>query len=263
LLLSKPGFADKLSRVAKKSFWRDCLDEMTSQIYCVPGDEHRVTAAAIERTGQSLHVKVCCAELLLSLLSQELKGLVRKQRDPDPDTDPDTETETETVAEKLCSRTIATNIINEQDCKVALLKSFEACNVLWTRYGHFILCDLPDLVTAMDTDDGPSDVSVHFVRSQASRLVDVMGKLCSYFAWLYVVNANLETSDIVWEVSCCIPKELDETIFDPSPYDDAADYSKEVKLCFLLNLDKRCVPGLKPMLADKLGVASKYNAIFG
>jgi hypothetical protein len=34
----------------------------------------------------------------------------------------------------------------------------------------YSICDLPDLEAAMEADDGPSDVSVHFVRLQASRL---------------------------------------------------------------------------------------------
>jgi hypothetical protein len=250
LLLSKPGFADKLSRVAKPSFWRDCLDQMTAPIYCVAGDEHRISAAAIERTGQSLHVKVCCAELFLALLSRELKGFVRKQHEPDTDS--------------LNAKPIVANILaRRRGAKEALEKSFKACTKLWSMYGHFILCDLPDLETAMDADDGPSDVSVHFVRSQASRLVQVMGKLCSYFAWLYGVKAHEGTSALVYLVNGSVPQDLEETTFDPAPFLDAADYSKEVKLSFLLNLDKRCVPQLKPLLAEMLGVATKYNAIFG
>jgi hypothetical protein len=58
-------------------------------------------------------------------------------------------------------------------------------------------------------------------------------------------------------------RELEETTFDPAPFSDAADYSKEVRLSFLLNLDKRSVPKLKPLLAEMLGVVTKYNAICG
>jgi hypothetical protein len=250
LLLAKPGFADKLSRVTKPSFWEDCLDQMTSLIYTVDGDEHRTTAAAIGRIGQSLHVKVCCAELFLALISRELDGFVRKQQEPD--------------AESLCSKPIVKQILaHRRGAKEALEKSVKACTQLWSMYGHFILCDLPDLETAMEADDGPSDSSVYFVRSQASRLMQVMGKLCSYLAWLYGVQAHESTSALAYLINDMMPQELEATAFDPTPFLDAADYSKEVKLNFLLNLDKRCVPQLKPTLAEMLGVATKYNAIFG
>jgi hypothetical protein len=250
LLLSKPGFADKLSRVAKPSFWEECLDQMTAPIYCVAGDEHRLSAAAIERTGQSLHVKVCCAELFLDLISRELKSFVRKRDDPD--------------AESLCSKPIVKHILDHpRRAKEALEKSLKACTELWSMYGHFILCDLPDLEAAMDAKDGPSDVSVHFVRSQACRLVKVMGKLCSYFAWLYGVDASENALSLAFLINSHAPQKLEETTFDPAPFPDAADYLKEVRLSFLLNLDKRCVPQLRPMLAERLGVATKYNAIFG
>jgi hypothetical protein len=236
--------------VAKPSFWGECLDQMTSPIYCVAGDEHRISAAAIERTGQSLHVKVCCAELFLSLLSRELKGFVRKQDESD--------------TESLCSKPIVKHILDHpRRAKEALEKSLKACTQLWSMYGHFILCDLPDLETAIDAKDGPTDVSVHFVRSQAGRLVKVMGKLSSYFAWLYGVDAHESTSSLAYLINGYVPQELEETTFDPAPFLDAADYSKEVRLSFLLNLDKRCVPQLKPALAEMLGVGAKYNAIFG
>jgi hypothetical protein len=131
-----------------------------------------------------------------------------------------------------------------------------------------LLCSTPWpiwqlLVTTQPMKNGPSDLSVHFVRSQASRLVKVMGKLCSYFAWLYGVDTHEGTSALAYLVSGISPQELEETTFDPAPFFDAADYLKEVKLSFLLNLDKRCVPQLKPILAEMLGVATKYNAIFG
>jgi hypothetical protein len=250
LLLSKPGFADKLSGVAKPSFWEECLDQMTAPMYCVAGDEHRISAAAIERTGQSLRVKVCCAELFLDLLSRELKGFVRKQHEPDTET--------------LCTKPIVKHILDHpRRGKEALEKSLKACTQLWSMYGHFILCDLPDLEAAMDTKDGPSDVSVHFVRSQASRLVKVMGKLCSYFAWLYGVDASEGIMALACLINANAPQELEETNFETAPFLDAADYSKEVRLNFLLNLDKRCVPQLKPALAGLLEVVTKYNAIFG
>jgi hypothetical protein len=122
LLQSKPGFADKLSRVAKPSFWEECLDQMTSPIYAVDGDEHRISAAAIERTGQSLHVKVCCAELFLALLSRELKGFVRKQYESD--------------TESLCAKPIVKHILgHRRGAKEALEKSFKACTKLWSMYG--------------------------------------------------------------------------------------------------------------------------------
>ena len=223
---------------------------MTSPIYCVAGDEHRISAASIERTGQYLDVKLCCSELFISLLSRELKGFVRKQD--------------ELNAESLCSKPIVKHILDHpRRAKEALEKSLRACTQLWSTYGHFILCDLPDLETAMEAKDGPSDVSVHFVRSQACRLVKVMGKLCSYFAWLYGVDATEDTSSLAYLINSHVPQELEETTFDPAPFLDASDYSKEVRLSFLLNLDKRCVPQLKPALAEMLGVGTKYNAIFG
>jgi hypothetical protein len=254
LLLSKSGFADQLSRVAKASFWRECLDQMTAPIYCVAGDEDRISAAAIERTGQSLHVKVCCAELFLDLLSRDLKGFVRQhhRQHHEPDT------------ESLCSKPIIKHILPHH-AKEALERSLIACTQLWSMYGHFILCDLPDLDTAMGAKNGPSALSVHFVRSQASRLVKVMGKLCSYFAWLYGVHAreNTRSLAILIDRDRYVPQKLEETKFDPAPFLDVTDYSQEVRLTFLLNLDKRCVPTLRPMLANMLGVATKYNAIFG
>jgi hypothetical protein len=260
LLLSKPGFADKLSRVVKPSFWEECLDQMTSPIYTVDGDEHRISAAAIGRIGQSLHVKACCAELFLELLSRELKGFVRKLHDPDPNTDTDTDTDTGS----LYSKPIVKHILDHpRRAKEALEKAFKACTQIWSMYGHFILCDLPDLEAAMEADDGPSVVSVHFVRSQASRLVQVMGKLCSYLAWLYGFDAHENAISLAYLVNGNLPQELEETTFDPAPFSDAADYSKEVRLSFLLNLDERCAPELTPVLAEMLGVVTKYNAICG
>jgi hypothetical protein len=256
LLLSKPGFTDKLSRLAKPSFWEECLDQMTAPIYCVDGDECRISAAAIERTGQSLHVKVCCAELFLDLLSRELKGFVRNNDVSGPDPDHDTDR-----TESIFSKPIVKHI--QGRTKEALEKSLKACTQLWNTYGHFICCDLPDLETAMEAKDGPSPVSVHFVRSQACRLVKVMGSLCSYLAWLYGFDASESTRSLAILIDHHAPKELEETTFDPAPFLDVTDYSKEVRLNFMLNLDKRCVPKLRPMLAEMLGVASKYNAIFG
>ncbi len=123
-------------------------------------------------------MKVCCAELFLSLLSRELKSFVRKQDEPD--------------TESLCSKPIVKHILDHpRRAKEALEKSLKACTQLWSMYGHFILCDLPVLKSAMDAKDGPTDVSVHFVRSQASHLVKLMGKLCSYFAWLYGIDLSL------------------------------------------------------------------------
>jgi hypothetical protein len=90
-----------------------------------------------------------------------------------------------------------------------------------------------------------------------------MGKLCSYFAWLYGVAACEGALSLAILIDSHVPRVLNETSFDPAPFTDAADYSKEVRLSFLLNLDKRCVPKLKPMLAERLGVGTKYNAIFG
>jgi hypothetical protein len=257
LLLSKPGFAAKLSRVAEPSFWKECLDQMTSPIYTVDGDEHRITAAAIGRTGQSLQVKTCCAELFLALLSRELKGFVRKQHDTDIDTD--------TVTTFLGPKSIVKHILEHpRRAREALEKSLKACTQIWSMYGHFILCDLPDLEAAMEADDGPSDVSVAFVRSQASRLVEVMGKLCSYLAWLYGFDASEKVLSLAYLINNGnMPQELEETTFDPAPFSDAADYSKEVRLSFLLNLDETCVPKLKPVLAEMLGFAPKYNAICG
>jgi hypothetical protein len=137
LLLSKPGFADKLTGVTKPSFWEECLDQMTAPIYCVAGDEHRISAAAIERTGQSLQVKVCCAELFLDLLSRELKGFVRKNDVPDTDR-----------TGIIFSQPIVKHI-QEGRAKEALERSLKACTQLWSTYGHFILCDVIFLISRL------------------------------------------------------------------------------------------------------------------
>ena len=40
------------------------------------------------------------------------------------------------------------------------------------------------------------------------------------------------------------------------------DYNRKLMLAFVLDLDKKVLPGVRPLVAQQLGVASDYNLIF-
>ena len=253
LLLSKPGYPDKLTGFLKASYWEDCLDQMTSPVYAADGDAIRTSSFAIQRLGQSLHVKVSCAHLFLQLLSRQLKSYTGKNK-------------AEVDIGKLCSLPIVKDLLaHRRGAKEPLEKALKSYTQLWIHYGHFILCDFPDFESE---EHKPSNTQVNFVREQATRLLELMGKTCSYLAWLYGVAAHEDANGLAHMMSNVVSREIGETTFDPTPFLKADGFSPEdhwqrVKLQFLLNLDKRSVPQVRPALAGLFDVAKKYNDIFG
>jgi hypothetical protein len=271
LAARRPDMANSFAVDAGASYWSDCLTNLTALYYCAYGDEDRTSGFAIDRVAQTVFAKTCCANLFLKLLSSQLQPfmVVEKKKG-------------KISREQLLTLPIVKDIAaHRRGAKEALEMSARAYAELCITLGHFDQGQVAGLLLDDESEDvqgdtdvvGPSDQSIRFVCMHSRRLLQTVGKITSILAWLYGYQANENAKSVGRLLRNICQRAFEDKQFDPSPFlggknDEVPLVSIDkhwslVKLHLILNLDKRAIPGVRPMLAETLGVGLQYNAIFG
>ena len=249
-LAQDPKIHEQFIKDAGTTFWTDCLNCLMEDHYTLEGDEVRMTNFAINRVAQSVHVKACCAEFFLRLLEYELGDYPASSREFD----------IHNIDERKLLKDIAGH---RRGPKEALEKFWNALVKQWLLLGHFILGEPTGL---LQSEENVSKESLHFLQEQSSRLLTILGRITSHMAWLHHVLDREDQNKIAHLLYNNASRLLDQNEFDPSPffsgYTSLNDHWNQVRLRLVLDLDKRIVPEVRPILADLMDVGAVFNIIF-
>lgn len=229
------------------SLWQDFLNQISDEPYYVADGDYdkRTNMDALMRIGQSIHAKTCCAEVFAKLL--ELSQY-KDDGTRDDNTNP-----------------ILQNTYGAFDKAVA------AYAKQWILLGHFA----NDMMELDETDQDQEagwqlEECVSSLHNQSNALLNELGIVCSYFAQLYSIESNEGTMMelIAKRIKNIFYKQVQECQFQPSSLFLGQTLNKNywlsIKLSFVLGFDKgNAPPGLRPALADALGVANSYNVCYG
>ena len=182
------------------------------------------------------------------LLKQQLRGCLGSQRDDD---------------KSYRSRPIVREILcHSRGAKEAVEIATKAYIYTWIHYGHLAVG--ADLSGIKGDDKNETRQLGDLVASQTERLVRSMGKTLSYLAVLYSEETHEPMDAVAYLIGNIAQRELSESAFDPSALveDDPDKLQIRIKLGFILRLDRQVAPRVLSKLADMLGVAPQFNAIF-
>lgn len=232
------------------SYAETFANQMMGDYYTAEGDESRGTKCAVDRIFQSLHAKACFAEIFVALLQHQLKPCVVANREGKP-------------ANYQTLPIVSDILVARRGAKDAFEKSVQACAQLWMRFGPFMLTDVSH---ALQDGEDVSKELLGSVQHEMIRLTESMGAVISYMGWLYSMEAHEDANALADFAGNIVLREIEETAFDVQQL--VGDMTKDtflanMKLRFIIALLKEVTPQFRPKLAERLGVAGRYNIIYG
>jgi hypothetical protein len=233
------------------SQWEECIGRMTADYYEAPGDETRLNSDAFLRRSQSLHAKMCCAQVVSALLQSGVDECI---------TDP-------------CLRSshpVVRNLSSHRNgVKKALELAVTAAAHLWIKNGFLAAGDKDFTAPSREVPFPLSPPSEHLIvatKRYAKSLHTALGEICTSLAWLYAIEERLDTKLVARVVANSFRQELiKQSAFDPSPAIPNAinreAYISCIQLEFTMSLGKDLVPQLRCNVAQGLGIAKLWNSI--
>jgi hypothetical protein len=274
-LLKSKGVGSKLTKVLLPTFAQEVLEQVENPaaVYCVEGDESRLTEAALLRVGQTLNVKNSGASLLCYLLQLQLQGYQRFGANGEHDCN--LKKEMEVFKERLLGRDLTSDILKYGGAK-ALKLTVRATFSILIHYGHYLSSDFEfprcKAVDPTSEDRIPPHASSGeqaFVAAETRCLVKHMGQLCSYMAWIYCIDQGVSLYETRYVIRDVVEGMLSSSSFDPSIFlkdtKGIRDHDKrllrhwnDMKLQFALSLDKRISGHLGKHTASLFNCATHY-----
>jgi hypothetical protein len=269
LMLSLDGQVDRCCEILDRESFRanhggmsypelvlSHLSTHSHRFYMAEGDEYRTNHWAVGRIEQSLHVRICLAELFLHLLKHQLQPYVRRERTGE--TGPNDEEEEDSHAYR--DRPIVRHIVHaRRGAKDALEKAVVVGIQHWLSYGHFVT--VTDLSRFHADANPPSQDSLDCLRGRIISLAEQQGLIISWLAWLYGKEANEDTFALADLIARILDREI-STWANPSVVANRIEHLREIKLQFIGNLEPSLCPQLRPKLAERLDVVILYNIIY-
>jgi len=261
--------------VISTPYWQQCLERVSKPWYMAAGDETRTNRCALERIEQSIHAKTHGVDIFASLLEVAAKPCLDQR---------DGRSTFTIVKSQPLLRDMLSHHNGARGAKGAFEMALNALLSQWIMLGHFaqdLARDEEHLAAAEHarlekgeekTGEGSLCIldRLASLQLQSVRLLDALGKVCSYAAWLYSLETGEGPRAVARFVRNAFYRHVEEHQFDPPEEfmgkdDDATnrEYWVSTKLSIVLGFDSVLCPGLRRHLANGLGVAKTYNACFG
>lgn len=274
-LVRTKGMGPRFAQALPGSFTKQFLEqvEMPAVLYCVDGDESRVTSAALKRVGQTLNVKNSGASMFCYLLQSQLKGgYHRFGKNADPTrrkSKLNLKREMDEFTKQLRSRDLTRDILDTLGSTQALKLAVRASFSVLIHYGHYLSNDFvfPPASTVQTgcIDPIPPHATPNdraYVATEVRRLLESMGQIVAYLAWIY----SIEQGEGIYESRFLIRDGVDgllaSSTFNPSVFlsskSNASQHWMDMKLRFALTLDKRISGLLGKHTADLFKLTVKY-----
>jgi hypothetical protein len=257
-LLAKPGVLDICCRLiddklfgatenGASSYAETFHQQMMSDYYMELVDLQETSPPALERIFNTLHAKICFAEIFLMLLQHQLKTNVAQCHLKDS-----------YVAESNLSLDYHTlPIIRDilsarRGSKDSLENVTKSCASLWSRFGAIFL---------YGSHGHESHEMCNDIRQEILRLADHLGAVISYHAWLYGREMNEDAYALAEIVGRVFEREMEASNVKAPPGYESMHES--IKMRFLSTIRKEYVPQLRPRLAERFCVVELYNRMYG
>jgi hypothetical protein len=238
--------AYKLAQAAGPVYWKDCLEQLSTCVYCAPKDETRNTVAALKRIGQSLFVNVCAAQLFQDLMQRLLQPFFISNSGQG-------DMSSSSTADEYRSLPIIRDIL-KHGTGPAMKLAITTLVGIWFRHGHYLWSE--DGVPA----DASSDLR-QLVCGEIRQLVRNLGKLVSYLIWLWSKDQGQPMEDSAFSFRDSIDGHVREYAEQQKENNMPALDAPKMKLNLILSLCPVLAAKLRPRLADLLGVKSKFASI--
>jgi hypothetical protein len=264
LLMSSPTKASSLIDCLPLSTWEalsGCLLQLKDRAYQVEGDEVSINKASLERVQHSLQLAAVSADLFACLFKFELDDFVSTDR----------KVSQKSYRDKKLVQALLGNPNGIRDSMKMMTKIYANA---WIKCSHFIIRDPITSKTSVNSkqyaayDAVPTYVTENCY-THSVELVESLGKILSYVAWLYCAeqNVGMDNSNLATEIKNILISEVDNTTFDPSPFLEAKGttiknrpkYYKQLKLEFVVNLDSTFTQKLQASLAKRLNISDQYS----
>ena len=233
------------------SSWSDlehCLSQPingTKQLGTFASIKGSGSASIMRRLGQSLQLAACGVEGIQKIIQLELMDAMAQ---------PTTISSRSLYASKSTIR--AALDITARDALKCTVRIAAQC---WIRHGHFIIGDGELTPVADCADEG-------WCALEARRCLNALGKVVSYFAWLYCAEEGieLENNDCSFIVKDAISTELESALKEDLCFCGVGNkkkptaaarkkFAKRIKIWFLLSLDEVALP-MRNNLTKLLGL---------
>ena len=211
--------------------WFTFWEQMASDLYCVKGDNRRTNKFAIQRLATTAHAKAITVKRFLenarkSFPNTPLVWLTEIRQHP-------------------------------SGVRVAFQDAVHTFVSLWMSYGHFYLNP------KWEMDDISFDLK-DFIQHNSRKLQQNLAKVLSFAAQVYAVEEEQTPEALSHFLAGRIEAMLQDfspptEFVYPVPLDE---YERKMKLRMILDLDSIVLPGVRPLLAARMGLASEYNLIF-
>ena len=223
LVLQQKGMARTISEAVGPTYWKDCLESLSTLTYCAEEDESRTSEAAQLRIGQSLHLQACSTEVLESLL----QGM---RQDGD----------------NYRSLPLFRDMIRD-GISPAIKLAINAMVEIWVRHGHYLV--------GME-DDEPSE-ALQLTTTVIERLVQNMGSVVSILLWLWAKEEDQSVTNSGFQIRDAVDRHIQQAL----PADKK--HWQKIKLNIILSLDEELVPKLRSSLAGVLNVSKLFKTVCG
>jgi hypothetical protein len=228
LVLQQKGMARNMSEAVGSTYWKDCLESLSTLTYCAEEDESRTSEAAQLRIGQSLHLQACSTEVLESLL----QGM---RQDGD----------------NYRSLPIFRDMIRD-GISPAIKMAINVMVDIWVRHGHYLVF--------MEIEDDEASEALLLTTAVTERLVQNMGRVVSIMLWLW---AKEEDQSVVIKSSGFQIRDAVDRHIQQAPRPADKKHWQKIKLNMILSLEEDLVPKLRSNLAGLLGVSKMFKTVCG
>jgi hypothetical protein len=220
--------ARNMSEAVGSTYWKDCLESLSTLTYCAEEDESRTSEAAQLRIGQSLHLQACSTEVLESLL----QGM---RQDGD----------------NYRSLPIFRDMIRD-GISPAIKLAINVMVDIWVRHGHYLVF--------MEIEDDEASEALLLTTAVTERLVQNMGRVVSIMLWLW---AKEEDQSVVIKSSGFQIRDAVDRHIQQAPRPADKKHWQKIKLNMILSLEEDLVPKLRSNLAGLLGVSKMFKTVCG
>jgi hypothetical protein len=222
LVLRQKGMARTMSEAVGSTYWKDCLESLSTLTYCAVDDESRTSEAAQLRIGQSLHLQACATEVLESLM----QGM--RQQD----------------GYNHRSLPLFRDMIID-GISPAIKLAINVMVDIWVRHGHYLV--------GMEDDD--SSEALQLTSTVTERVVQNLGRVVSIMLWLWAKEEGQSVTKSGFQIRDAVDHHIQQ-----APPADKKHWQK-IKLNMILSLDENLVPKLRSDLAGLLGVSKMFKTV--
>jgi hypothetical protein len=257
-ILAKPGVMDlccqfidgKVFGAIKNgasSYAETFHQQMMSDYYMESDDLQDTSTDALERILNTLHAKVCFAEVFLMVLQHQLKSIVVQYHLKDCDKSG------RNLSVDYHTLPIIRDVLHSRrGAKDSLENVTKACASLWTHFSVPFLFE--------NHGNGSQEIS-NYIRQEILRLADRFGDVISYYAWLYGREMNEDAFALAETIGRIFEREMELSSLKSI---QGCEWLRDsIKMRFLSTIRKEFVPQLRPRLAERFCIVGLYNSMYG